>query len=162
MPPLALLAIQIVGSFAALALLSLTVLLPRLASMPRDGALKLLLWPHVLRHAPLALLAPGQVDASVSSAVLDTIAWGDFASFVAALAALWALHRRGPRATRWVWAFCLVSTADIVVALTTGLGGGVHEHALGVGWYVLTLYVPVVCVSQALIFWRLLAARRIA
>jgi hypothetical protein len=44
-----------------------------------------------------------------------------------------------------------VSTLDIVMALSTGLGSGVYEQALGVGWYVLTFYVPLVCVSQLMI-----------
>ena len=159
MPPLVLLMIQIAGSFAALALLSATVVVPYLSGRPQEDGLRVLLWPHALRHAPLALLAPGQTDPAISSAVLGTIAWGDLASFATALAALWALHRHGARATGWVWLFCAVSGADIVIALATGLGGGVHEHPLGAGWYVLTLYVPVVCVSEALLLWRLVARR---
>src|SRR5262249_11138594 len=87
----------------------------------------------------------------VSPSVASTIAWGDFASAALAVAAILALHTRGDAGIGWVWAFTIVSTTDIAVALAVGLGNGVHEHALGVGWYVLTLYVPLVCVAQVMI-----------
>ncbi|MGE0784260.1 MAG: hypothetical protein AB7S26_01130 [Sandaracinaceae bacterium] len=158
MPPLALLAIEIVASFVALGVLALTVGIPRLRAMPRHRAVVPLLWVHALRHAPLALLAPGQMDPGVSDAVASTIAWGDFTSFTFALLALVALHLRGRRALSFVWLFSAVSSIDIALALAAGLGTGVYARSLGVGWYVLTLYVPVVCVAQALVFWVL--ARR--
>ena len=155
MTPFALLAIEIGMSFAILAVLSATVVVPRLAALPREYGLVPLLWVHALRHAPLALLAPGQSGAGVSHAVASTIAWGDFASGAFALAALVALSAAGARALGWVWAFSIVSSIDIVVALTLGLGSGVYREPLGPGWYVLTLYVPLVCVSQVLIVWLL-------
>lgn len=156
MSPLALLASEIVMTFAVLAVLAATVIVPRLADLPRERALPPLLWMHTLRHAPLALLAPGQTGAGVSHATTSTIAWGDFASGALALAALVALYTAGSRALRWVWAFSVISCIDIVTALGLGLGTGVYRQPLGTGWYVLTLYVPLVCVSQLLIVWVLL------
>ncbi len=149
--PLDLLVLQIVASFVALGLLAHTVVAPRLRRIPRDRALAALLWIHVPRYIPLALLAPGQIDPQVSLAAVRTIAWGDFASAVFATAAIVALHVRGAAGLRWVGAFTVVSVLDIVVALAIGLGSGVYQHPLGVAWYVLTLYVPAVCVSQAMI-----------
>lgn len=149
MPPLALLSIQIVFSFVAFTVLAFAVA-PHLRSLPRARALELLLWVHVPRSIPLALLAPGQVG-GVTAPVIHAIAWGDFASAVFALLGVVALRGRGARAIGWVWAFTVVSCIDIAVALTTGLGSGVYEHELGVGWYVLALYVPLVCVSQGMI-----------
>lgn len=160
-PPLALLALQIVFAFAALSVLASTVS-PWLWRMERSHALQSLLWVHVGRFAPLALLAPGQTDPSIPSAVLHTIAWGDFLSAVLALVAIVALRARGERGAVWVWIFSAVSTVDIVAALATGLGHGVYEHSLGVGWYILALYVPVVCVGQWLIGMALLRPRGIA
>ena len=46
----------------------------------------------------------------------------------------------------------VVSTIDIVHALVVALANGVYRHYLGVGWFVLILYVPLVCVSQAAIY----------
>jgi hypothetical protein len=150
-PPLLLLAIQIASSFTVLGLFAATVAAPRLRALPRVRALQALLWAHTPRFAPLSLLAPGQTSADVPSSVTSTIAWGDFASAALAAAAIVALHARGEGGLGWVWTFTVVSTIDIALALSVGLGSGVHEHALGVGWYVLTLYVPLVCVTQVMI-----------
>jgi hypothetical protein len=123
--------------------------------LSRERALLPLLWVQVPRYVPLALLAPGQTDPSVPLSVIQTIAWGDFSCAVLALLAVAVLHRQRKDALSFVWTFSVVSCVDIVIALTVGLGSGVHEHALGVGWYVLTLYVPLVCVSQAMILMKL-------
>lgn len=160
MTPLALLAAQVTSSFVVVGLFCAWVVAPRLATASEERALASLLWAHAFRYVPLALFAPGQTAPDVSPLVVRTIAWGDFAACVMAIVALVALHLRGKRALPVVWAFSVVSAADIVVALATGLGSGVHEHPLGVGWYVLTLYVPVVCVTQAMIIARLASGAR--
>jgi hypothetical protein len=90
---------------------------------------------------------------------IATVAWGDFASSLFALAALLALRhsmRAGLAATS---VFSVVSALDIVAALVVALGQGVHEHALGTSWFVLVLYVPLVCVSQGMLFALLAASR---
>src|SRR5262249_34447260 len=53
-----------------------------------------LAWVHVFRYTPLTLLVPGQVAASLPSGVAATIAYGDLASAVAALAAVIFLKQR--------------------------------------------------------------------
>lgn len=116
-----------------------------------ERALVPLLWVHAGRYVPLALLAPGQIGSAVPERVAWAIAGGDFAAAGLALVALLALHRRGAGGLPWVWLFSVVSTVDIGVALAVGLGNGVQHHPLGVSWFVLTLYVPAVCVSQILI-----------
>ena len=150
MTPLALLALQIVTSFAALVELVRGSGWYRRAT-PRQ-VLIALLWVHVPRFVPLGLLAPGQVGADVSRSTLGLVAWGDFAASALALLALARLRAQAADATAAVWLFSIVSTADIVVALTEGLGTGLYRHPLGLGWFVLVLYVPAVCVSQALLF----------
>ena len=150
MPPLALLAVKIAFAFAALSVAASAVA-PHLRRTERTRALQALLWVHVGRFVPLAILAPGQSDPAIPRAVLRTIAWGDFASALLALCAIVSLRARGQRAAAWVWLFFLVGSVDIVVALAVGLGFGVYEHALGVGWYVLSVYVPLVCVAQAML-----------
>jgi hypothetical protein len=149
MPALWLLLIQISFSFIALSVLAAR-LLPRVRRLPRLQALEILLCTHVPRAVPLGLLAPGQA-VGVAPEVANAIAWGDFTCAALALAGVVALQIGGERAVRWVWLFSLVSFADIVTALLLGLGGGVYERPLGVSWFVLTLYVPLVCVSQAVI-----------
>jgi hypothetical protein len=161
-PPTLLLAIQVASSFLVLGLLAATVVAVRLRALPRERALRALLWAHTPRYVPLALLAPGQTDAGVSAPVISAIAWGDFASAALAVAAIIALRARGEAAIGWVWVFTVVSTFDIATALSVGIGSGLHERALGAGWYVLTLYVPLVCISQAMIARWLLPRRPLA
>jgi hypothetical protein len=151
MPPLLLLGIQIASSFVVLGLFAATVVAPRLDSLSPERALQPLLWVHTMRYVPLALLAPGQTGPGVPPSVARTIAWGDFASAAFAVAAIVALRARGAGGLSWVRAFIVVSSLDIVIALTLGLYSGVHEQPLGVGWYVLTLYVPIVCITQVMI-----------
>lgn len=158
MSPLALLLTQITFSFAALTVLALR-LRGWARTLPEPRVLEGLLWMHVPRAVALGALAPGQA-LGVPSAVANAIAWGDFISAALALLAIVALHSDRARATRWVWVFSLVSCADIVVALALGLGAGVYATPLGVSWFVLTFYVPLVCVSQAAIAEILLKPRR--
>lgn len=149
MTPLALLLTQIGFSFAALGTLALR-LRPWARRMPTPLVIELLLWLHVPRHVALGLLAPGQAT-GVASAVASTIAWGDFSCAVLALLAIVALRTIGPRTVRWLWLYGLVSWLDIALALTLGLGAGVYATPLGVSWFVLTAYVPMVCVSQVVL-----------
>lgn len=147
MTPLALLLTQIGFSFAALGTLALR-LRPWARRTPTPLVVELLLWLHVPRHVALGLLAPGQAT-GVAASVARTIAWGDFTCAVLALVAIVALRVIGPRVLRWLWLFGLVSWTDIALALAVGLGAGVYATPLGVGWFVLTAYVPLVCISQA-------------
>jgi hypothetical protein len=160
MPPLLLLVLQIAASFVAFGLLAGWIAAPRLRTLSRERALAPLLWVHVFRYLPLALLAPGQAGPDVSAAVAGTIAWGDLVASALALVALVALRASGGAGLRWVWLFTVASTADIVVALALGLGSGIYRHPLGFGWYVLVLYVPLVCVAQAMIIAVLLRPSR--
>ena len=162
MSPLVLLLIQLAMSFAAAGLFSRRVALPWLATRSREGALAPLLWVHVFRYLPLGLLGPGQVDVGATRMALVTIAAGDWAASMLALAALGVLYTRGATALGWVWSFVAVSTIDIVVALTLGLGAGIYRYPLGVGWFVLTVYVPVVVVAQVLLGVVLLRKRHAA
>jgi hypothetical protein len=150
MNPFALLLIQLAMSFAAAGLFAKRVALPWLATRSREEALAPLLWVHVFRYLPLGLLAPGQVDVGAPQTALVTIAAGDWAASILALVALSVLYTRGTTALGWAWLFAVVSVLDIVVALTLGLGAGIYRHPLGVGWFVLTVYVPVVVVAQVL------------
>lgn len=159
MSPLALLALQIAMTFLALGLLARWVVQPAMARWPTERALRALLWVHVFRYVPLALYAPGQVSPDVSPLAVHTIAWGDFASSLLALLALAMLQRRNAAGLPWVWAFSIISCLDIVAALAVALSSGVHEHPLGVSWFVLILYVPLVCVSQLLLLVRLRGSR---
>jgi hypothetical protein len=72
------------------------------------------------------------------------------------------VHTRARAATTLAWIFSLVSVADIVTALALGLGTEVFRQPLGVAWFVLTFYVPAVCVSQTMILVMLTRRRSAA
>jgi hypothetical protein len=157
--PLFLLAVQILSSFLVFGLFAAWVVAPRLRTLPLERALPPLLWTHALRYVPLALFAPGQIGPGIAPVVVRTIAWGDFTASAFAMVALAALHVRGRAGLPLVWVFSIASTIDIGIALAVGLGSGVQKHALGPSWYVLTLYVPLVCVTQVMIFERLIRTK---
>ena len=157
--PFALLFGQITVSFLVFGLAA-RHLAPHLAARPPERALVPLLWIHAFRFVPLGLLAPGQSSPEIPASVLLTIALGDLVCSLLALAALALLHRHASRSFGAVWLFWLVSLADIVTALSVGLGHGVHRYPLGVSWYVLSVYVPLVCASQAMMLVTLLRRSR--
>lgn len=160
MSPTALLGLQICGGFVSFALFFAWVVRPAVSGWTPARVLQMLLWIHVLRFVPLALYAPGQVAADVPPIAIHTVAWGDFASSVLALLALGAFRMSARAGISAVWVFSVASSIDIVAALVVALSHGVHTYALGVSWFVLILYVPLVCVSQALIFAELKGSRR--
>ncbi len=153
--PLQLLAVQIALSFLAFGLAAKHLVRP-LGAMPHRRALEVLLWPHAFRYLPLGLLAPEQSSHEIPFGVLGTIVAGDLIAALFALTALAMLRSGAWTALAGIWSFSLASTIDIGTALTVGLGNHVYRYPLGIGWYLLTLYVPLVCVSQALIFIALL------
>ncbi len=152
MSPLALLSLQITTSFVVYSAFAAWVVQPAIGDWSPRRALRALLWIHVFRFVPLALYAPGQVSADVPRVVIDTVARGDFAASIAALLALASFRAAPSHAIAATWVFSVVSTIDIVHALVVALANGVYKHPLGVGWFVLILYVPLVCVSQSVIF----------
>ncbi len=156
--PLLLLLAQIAISFLTFGLAARRVA-PWLAALGQARALELLLWVHAFRFIALGLLAPGQTAREIPLAVSSTIALGDLASALLALVALLMLQLRAKATLASVWFFSIVSLLDIATALALGLGNQVYRQPLGLSWYVLTIYVPLVCVSQIMIARQLLQKR---
>jgi hypothetical protein len=92
MSPFLLLALQMAMSFVVFGGLARDFVQPALAARPRPRAIAALLWVHAFRFVPLALYAPGQIESDVPPLAVATVAWGDFASSLFALAALIALR----------------------------------------------------------------------
>ena len=72
-----------------------------------------------------------------------------------ALVALVALRARASWAIPMVWVVGVVGLLDTINAIIQSLRYNVFVHALGVNWVIVTLYVPALLVSSALIFWQL-------
>ncbi len=72
-----------------------------------------------------------------------------------ALMALIALRRRSSAAIPLVWLFLAVGLLDTVNAIIQSMRFSVFTHGLGVNWVIVTMYVPALLVSSALIFIQL-------
>ncbi len=155
MAPVAAFSVEFTLSLLSFALLARRYVIPWLAAAATERALAPLLWVHAFRYAPLALFAPGQADPRIPADVVATVAYGDLASALLALAALVALDRWTAGARRLVWLFSIVGTADLIIATARAAAGQMFQFYIGWSWYLLTFYVPLLVVSQALIVHQL-------
>lgn len=128
MPPFYLLNLQTTFSLIAFALIAKWHITPRLAKLPLEDALILLLWIHVFRYTPLTLFAPGQVDPNLPQSVANSIAYGDLISAILAFIAILFLRYRLTGAILVAWIFNIVGIADIVNALIQGVGAELYKY----------------------------------
>lgn len=55
-----------------------------------------------------------------------------------------------------------MGAADTINAIIQSMRYGVFAHSLGVNWVIVTIYVPALLVSSALILWQLVRSRATA
>ena len=149
--PVILFGIQFTLSLAAYALIALWYVEPRLSRLPRELALVPLLWPHVFRIVGGTILAPGAAGPGVPLEFRTMIGYGDLATAVLALVAVIALRTRRPGANALVWLCVTVGMLDTVNAIVQSVRFNVFTYSLGVNWVIVTIYVPALLVSSALI-----------
>ena len=155
MEPIALFGIQFTLSLAAYALIAFWYVVPRLSRLPREVALAPLLWIHAFRIVGGTILAPGAVDAAVPAEFRTMIGLGDLVTALLALIALVALRFRLRWAIALVWVVLAVGMLDTINAIIQSMRFSVFDHALGVNWVIVTMYVPALLVSSVLIFIQL-------
>ena len=121
--------------------------------VPYDG-----LWINFYRFrvADRAVLAPGAVAAAVPIAFQRMVGFGDLITAALALIALAVLRARLAGAIALAWTVLVVGMADTINAIIQSMRYSVFNHALGVNWVIVTIYVPAPLVSSALILWQLL------
>ena len=156
MKPILLFGTQFTLSVVAYALIGLWYVVPRLATEPREAALQPLVWVHAFRMAGGSVLAPGAVGAGVPLLFAKEIGYGDMITAFLALIALVALHTRSSWAIPLTWLVVVVGLLDTVNAIIQSMRYDVFIHPLGVNWVIVTLYVPALLVSSALILWQLI------
>lgn len=125
------------------------------AAQPFGRAVLPLLLLHVFRYLGLTLIVPGQMDAAVSMDALQIIAWGDFASGLAALLAAIAVHHRWSASTALVGLFSVVGIGDLILVGITATRAGIFFSDMGTMWFVCVLYAPVMLLTQIYIAYRL-------
>ena len=136
---------------AVFALIARWFVTPWLARKPLHVALLILTLPHALRHVGLAFLVPGLVGDGLPPSFAVAAAYGDFASGVLAILAVLALRGGWQFAIPLVWIFNVVGTLDLANALRQAEA---VPHLITT-WYIPTFWVPVLLVTHAMSFARL-------
>src|SRR5262249_19055592 len=148
--------IQFSFSLIAYSLIAAWYVVPRLSRWPRETALQPLLGVHAFRVAGGAVLAPGAVAAAVPIAFQRLVGYGDLITAALALIALAALRARLAGAIPLTWTVLVVGLADTIAPALQSVRYSVFKHAVGVNWVIVTIDVPALLVSSALILWQLL------
>jgi len=127
------------------------LLAPWLEKKSLNEALFFLTVPHAFRHIGLVFLIPGVVARPLPETFATPAAYGDLLTGVLALLALVALRNNWSVARGAVWLFSIVGTIDLLNALRQT--NAVPDF--GAAWYVPTMLVPLLLVTQIMIFSRL-------
>ncbi len=144
-------AIQFLMSLLVWSALAYWLLAPWLKKKSATEALFFLTVPHAFRHIGMVFLVPGVVAGPLPESFAAPAALGDLLTGVLAFLALIALRKNGSRL--FVWIFSVVGTIDLVNALRQG---DEWMTNFGATWYIPTMFVPLLLVTQAMIFFRLL------
>jgi hypothetical protein len=105
----------------------------------------------------LAFLVPGVVSPELPAAWARPAAYGDLVAALLALLALAGL--KGRLGLALVWVFNLWGAADLLYAFYQGNAVGLDPGDLGSGYFILTVLVPLLLITHALIFWAASARR---
>jgi hypothetical protein len=146
--------IQLVLGYVACLLVFGTYILPRLRSMDRFHAQRVIATIHSFRFLGLVFILSGVVGSNLPSGFATFAAWGDFAT---GLLALLALLTARMRRVFWLFvvAFNVVGAADILIdyyhAIRLGLPSAAGQ--LGAAYVIPILYVPMLMVTHAIAFY---------
>jgi len=147
-------------SLVAFALIARWHVGPRLAGLAVEDYLVPLTWVHVFRYAPMTLLVPGQVSASMPAGAAAAIAYGDLLSALAALAALILLKNKWKGALAASWLFNIIGSADVVNATREAIGARMYDIPTGFNWYIVNFYVPLLIVTHVMMINKLVRTAR--
>ncbi len=152
MDVLAIFALQFFMSLVVWGSLAYWLLAPWLETKSLNEALFFLTVPHAFRHIGLVFLVPGVVAQPLPETFAAPAAYGDLLTGVLALLTLIALRNSWSVARAAVWLFSIVGTIDLVNALRQG---DAWMTNFGATWYIPTMLVPLLLVTQTMIFFRL-------
>jgi hypothetical protein len=150
---MSLFAIQFLMSLVVWGTLAHWLLTPWLNKKSRSEALFFLTIPHAFRHVGMVFLVPGVIAGPLPETFAGPAAYGDLLTGVLAFLTLIALRNRWGFAKLLVWTFSIIGTIDLVNALRQG---DTWMTNFGAAWYIPTMFVPLLLVTHAMIFSRLL------
>ena len=132
---------------------------PGLAKLPQNEALSWLVLPHTFRHLGMVFLVPGVVARPLPEAFANPAAYGDLLAGLLALAAFAALRKNFSGALGMVWLFNIIGAADLLYAVSVGTLSNAAAD-MGSSWYIPTILVPMLLITHAMVFARLLGRVR--
>ncbi|HET6205318.1 MAG TPA: hypothetical protein VFD98_00830 [Terracidiphilus sp.] len=147
--------IHLVLGYVAWLLCFGTYVFPRLKSMDRFGAQRVIATIHSFRFFGLVFLLPGVVGPSLPPGFATFAAYGDFATGVLALLALLTARIR-PLFWLFVGAFNIVGAADLILDYyhATQVGLPALAGQLGATYVIPIIYVPVLMITHAVsLYW---------
>jgi len=159
MSPLLVLLIQMALTLVVVSLIARWFVAPRLASLPVEDALAPLVLVHTFRYVLIAVFVPPVNEAMLPAGATKLMAYGDLTTALLALLAVMALRFRWPGRIMLTWTFSVVGAADIIHALVRILGSQLYIYNLGTLWFVITFFAPILVVTHAMIFTRLIRGR---
>jgi hypothetical protein len=157
MPPQMLFPIQLVLGYVACLLCFSVYILPRLRSMGRIEAHRVIATVHSFRFFGLVFILPGVVGPNFPAGFATFAAYGDFATGVLALMALLTVRVR-PLFWLFVVAFNLLGTVDILLDYYHAVKSGLPALAgqLGAAYAIPIIYVPMLMITHIAAFYWLM------
>jgi hypothetical protein len=154
MPTQIIFLLHLVLGYVACLLVFGTYILPKLRSMDRFNAQRVIATIHSFRFFGLVFILPGVVGPNLPSGFATFAAWGDFATGLLALLALLSARMR-PVFWLFVVALNIVGATDILVAYYHGMRLGLPFVAgqLGAAYVIPILYVPMLMITHAIAFY---------
>ena len=158
MPAEALFQVHLVLGYVGCLLWFGTYILPKLRSMSRFEAHRVIATVHSFRFFGLVFILPGVVGPALPASFATFAAWGDFAAGVLALFALLAARLR-PLFWSFVVAFNLVGAADIIIDYYHAIKANLPAIAgqLGATYVIPIIYVPMLMITHVVAFYWLLS-----
>ena len=155
MSPQIIFPLQLVSGYVACLLYFGTYVLPRLKSMGRFEAQRVIATVHSFRFFGLVFILPGVVGANLPAGFAPFAAYWDFATGILAILALLTTRIR-PLFWFFVVAFNLVGATDIIVDYYHAIRGNLPAVAgqLGATYVIPVIYVPFLMITHVVaLYW---------
>ena len=132
--------------------------LPWLRRQPQRRALMVLTAPHAFRFLGLYSLTQAAFNPQISPEWASSTAYGDLATYAAAVLALVALGRGWGIAIPFVWVCNILGVYSFFDSTYRIFSTHLPVHLLNAGWFLPVFYVPVLVWSHYFLFRALLGA----
>jgi hypothetical protein len=151
--------IHLVLGYVAWLLCFSAYFLPRLRSMGRFEAQRVIATVHSFRFFGLVFILPGVVGPNLPPSFATFAAYGDFATGILAILALLTAKIR-PLFWFFVGTFNLIGATDIIVDYYHAVRAGLPVVAgqLGAAYVIPTIYVPLLMITHVAAFYWLMRA----